>query len=63
MKFAGNHSFEISPSEKLIQYGIVSNLSKCENVYKLKYIPYQIYNFIIYCKKETVHCVLFSGVT
>ena len=41
--FQGNHSFEIFLSEKLIQYEIVSNMSKCENIYKLKYLLYQIY--------------------
>ena len=41
--FQGNHSLEIFLSEKLIQYEIVSNMSKCENIYKLKYLLYQIY--------------------
>ena len=31
----------------LIQYGTVSNLSKCENMYKLKHIPYQIYKLSV----------------
>ena len=49
----------MSLSETLIQYEIVSNLSKSKNIYKLKYIPYQIYkpkvknfqNYYIHLKK------------
>ena len=55
IKFLGNHSFEISPSGKLNQYRIVSHLSKCENIYKLKYILYQIYKLKIKTFKVTKH--------
>ena len=41
--FQGKHSFKIFLSEKLIQYGIMFNLSKYKNIYKLKDIAYQIY--------------------
>ena len=37
MKKASKEAYgkDISVSEKLIQYGIVSNLSKCKNIYKV----------------------------
>lgn len=42
--FNTNKTFlnEIFLSEKFIQYEIVSKLVKYKNIYKLKYIPYQI---------------------